>query len=350
MATNYQTYWDPAKGQYYYLQDNGVTSNAWTNGGNNTTRVYIGAANPSSTTTNGTTAAGGTYRTDPYDWKSLLSYYQSPASMDTLYQVQDPIPTPQYGYEYTQLRAKSGNPVMPRYNVANPANPTSATAAQILADYNLRNNKSETALTDAILSNYITNYNKANNIAALTSKNYNTLNTLDQSIQDAAAADATLAAWLANNPTAKQSKIDEQMLAAANRAISAYNLANDTNAAAQQGIILGEFNTDRTNQQNTYNQAVQDYNTLVEDVRANPQQYYKPVEQYQQPVVQNAYYNKFAQNPANTSGGTVAAAHGGYIHGYANGGMVQPQVQDLLQQYNTPLQQISPLNALRGSK
>ena len=67
---------------------------------------------------------------------------------------------------------------------------------------------------------------------------------------------------------------------------------------------------------------------------------------YQQPTVQNAYYNKFVQQP------TEAKARGGYVHGYAYGGMVQPQpqVQDLFQQYNTPLRQISPLNALRGSK
>ena len=244
--------------------------------------------NSGTTTTGSTGTTTATYNPDPYDWNRLLAYYKSPTDASSMYQLQNRPATPQYGYEYTQMRAAQGNPVAPRYNVADPTNPTSATAAQILADYNTRKGKTETTLTQAILNDYVTNYNTKN--------------------------------------------------------------AEDTTAAAVQGNILNEFNTARTNQQSAYDKGVADYNTLAADVNANPQQYYKPIQQYEQPVVQNAYYNKFVPKTD-----TVAAAHGGYIQGYANGGMVQPQmpmqqpvVQDLLQQYNTPRQPIGPLGSLRG--
>ncbi|MGI9143369.1 MAG: hypothetical protein ACR2IJ_09305 [Fluviibacter sp.] len=313
-----------------------VTLDEYLNAGRTTTGSTGTTTGSTGTTTGSTGTTTATYNPDPYDWNRLLAYYKSPTDISSMYQLQDRPATPQYGYEYTQLRANSGNPVAPRYNVADPTNPTSPTAAQILAEYNTRKGKTETTLTQAILNDYVSNYNTKN--------------------------------------------------------------AEDTTAAAVQGNILNEFNASRTNQQSAYNKGVADYNTLAADVNANPQEYYKPVQMYETPVVQNAYYNKFAPKPAgttsttNSTGSTGATtvgneqpsfdpftigkngerilkpeltpspdvattnlARGGYIQGYANGGMVQPQmpmrqpvVQDLLQQYNTPRQPIGPLGSLRG--
>ena len=276
--------------------------------------------NPAKTTTTAGTAPADVYNPNPYDWKTLLANYVDPTTAQ--YQTQARPFTPSYGYELTQLMTRNGQPPALRYDVADPAAASSAYANTVLQDYNTRNpTKTSSTFNQAALDNYIKNYNSANNINLAGFKK-----TVTPEQQ------AAILAQYGGGKTA----VNDSMY---NKYIKNYNTSNDLTAASEQQKIVDEYNASRTANQNTYNTNVADYNTRAADVQANPQTYYKPIEQYTKPVVQNAYYNKFA----------TKAACGGLMRGYADGGVVQPQqpmVQDMMQRYNIQRQPIRPLNAL----
>jgi hypothetical protein len=332
--------------------------------------------NTAKPTTTAGTAPADVYNPNPYDWKTLLANYVDPTTAQ--YQTQARPFTPSYGYEYTQLQRSKGLTPALRYDVADPAAASSAYANTILQDYNTRNpTKTSSTFNQAALDNYIKNYNSANNINLTGFKK-----TVTPEQQ------AAILAQYGKNKTA----LTDSMY---NSYIADYNKNNDLTAAQEQQKIVDEYNASRTANQNTYNTNVADYNTRAADVQANPQNYNQPVHSYAPHVINNTYYDILRPKAAGTTSSTGATtvgneqhsfdpftigkngeriikpelipgpdvattnlARGGYIQGYACGGLMrkyadggavqpqQPMVQDMMQRYNIQRQSISPLNAL----
>jgi hypothetical protein len=273
--------------------------------------------------------ANTTYNPNPYDWKSLLANYATPASINTQYNITPAPYTPSYGYELQQLMAQQGSAPALRYDVANPTSALSTYANRVLQDYNTRNpTKTASAFNETALNDYIKNYNTANNI---------NLSSFKQTVTPE--QQAQILAQYGGGKTALTDKMY-------NSYIADYNKGNDLTAAQEQQKIVDEYNASRTANQSAYDASLADYNTRAAAVKANPQEYYKPVQMYETPVVQNAYYNKFAPKQAQQEQTVTAAACGGLMRKYADGGAVQPQkpmVQDMMQRYNIQRQPIRPL-------
>ena len=273
--------------------------------------------------------ANTTYNPNPYDWKSLLANYATPASINTQYNITPAPYTPSYGYELQQLMTQQGSAPALRYDVTAPTSALSTYANKVLQDYNTRNpTKTASAFNETALNDYIKNYNSANNINLASFKQ-----TVTPEQQ------AQILAQYGGGKTALTDKMY-------NAYITDYNKGNDLTAAQEQQKIVDEYNASRTANQSAYDASLADYNTRAAAVKANPQEYYKPVQMYETPVVQNAYYNKFAPKQAQQEQTVTAAACGGLMRKYADGGAVQPQkpmVQDMMQRYNIQRQPIRPL-------
>lgn len=256
-----------------------------------------------------------TTQQDPYSWSQILGYYKSPTTMGgSLYNVDTGLrPTaPQPYYSYAQMRYlqnKGMPPPPPQYTVQEPTAPLSAYANEILGEYNTRvkPKTAATYITDDILKNYMTNYNKANNLTAAGVRASMTPELQQQILSNPV--------YNPNNRTVIIDKVLERYL-------NDVNTGNDLTLAGIQGRIADEFNTSRQGQQTAYDTSAEAYRQALASPGAWTTDYMgKPVgATSSNPYLQRLY--------------TAA--------GLANGGLVQDQFSG----YNAPLRTIPPLSAL----